>query len=127
MRRRTCPAATYLFVQGALTVGWWVLLWWVPTSRTLFRPADYADDALLSFWLADLVCVGAGSFSSGYLLLSRKPTGTISVWFTSGAIVYGSLYCFVTTLRTSQAVLATLLMTVAAGLTTVIAIRLPRP
>lgn len=117
----------YLMVQGALTLAWWVMLWTVPESRVLFKPAAQPDDALLSFWLADLVCVAAGSALSGLWLLRRDTRAIPAIWFTTGAIVYGALYCVAVTWQTGEAVLASSLMIPAAMATSLIAVRSRMP
>jgi hypothetical protein len=115
----------YLFAQGVLTFAWWLLLWVVPDSRAFFIPGHYHDDVLLSFWMADLVCVAGGSVVAGLWMRSRDARAAASAWFTSGALVYAALYCVATTSLTGEAILASGLMVPAAGVTTFIASRRP--
>lgn len=120
-------AAGYLFLQGALVPGWWLLLVFVPSTRDLFKASEHPDSALLAFWLADLACISVGSIVSGWWLLKRDVRAGATVWFTAGAVVYAALYCIILSTLTGQAILAATLMVPAALVTVLVARRTPIP
>lgn len=113
----------YLALQGVATIVWWLLLWAEPAIRHYFKPPDYPDSALLSFWLADLAGVAAGSIGSAILLLRRHPRALVVLWVTTGGVVYGALYCLAVMLSTGSGQLSVVLMIPAAALTVAVARR----
>ena len=117
----------YLLLQSFLTVGWWALLVLSPAARAHFMPRGAPDYALLSFWLADLICIAGGSALASWWLCRRDGRSSAVLWFTSGSTVYGALYCVVLTAITGQAILAAAMMLPAAAATVAIAVRLRAP
>ena len=115
-------AAAYLVAQAVCVSLWWLALATRPDIRGLFRPADSPDLMLLAFWLADLTCVVAGSVFAAVLVLRRDPRRTAALWFTNGAMVYGTLYCLiVTAMSGGEAALGLALMLPATAITLAIA------
>ncbi|MFO0963882.1 MAG: hypothetical protein U0625_13395 [Phycisphaerales bacterium] len=117
--RRT--AAIYLRIQGTLVVGWWLLLLLSPEERARFKAADHPDSALLAFWLGDLVIVAAGSLLAAHWLVRGSPRAAGTLWFLSGGISFGTLYCVALSMLTGQALVGCVLMVPAALVTLSIA------
>jgi hypothetical protein len=115
----------YLVLQGGLVLGWWLLLWFVPSTRDLFKAAEHPDSALLAFWFADLACIAVGSIVSGWWAFRRDVHAVAAVWFTAGAVVYAALYCIILSTMTGQAIMAAALMCPAAIITVLVARRVP--
>jgi hypothetical protein len=116
------PSVAYLIAQSLLVAAWWLLLAVNPDVRAWFRPAESPDLMLLAFWLADLVCVVAGSAFAAWLVHRRHARRGAALWFTSGAIVYGTLYSMaVTAMSGGEAVWGVALMLLAAVITVAIA------
>jgi protein-S-isoprenylcysteine O-methyltransferase Ste14 len=85
-------ASIYFALQSAAVLAWWVLLFFVPTSRSFFQMGD-SETTLLAFWLPDLFLLAIGSLSvSAFCFFESKLTIT-AVWFVTGAISYAALYC----------------------------------
>ncbi len=116
-------SAIYLLAQGAVTIVWWLLLWGVPQSRAFFKPVQHVESVLLAFWMADLVGVAGGSLVAGLWIRRGDRRAGAAVWFATGSVVYGALYCTATTWLTGQAMAASGLMVPAAIVTSAIAIR----
>ena len=109
--------SVYLAVQGVLVGLWWLMLVVAPASRSQFMVPGAHDLTILTFWLADLSLVGAGSLWAAHHLWRRVKGRRAVLWFVAGAISYAALTCLGLTLLTGQAWLATLLMVPAATLT----------
>ena len=115
-------AAAYLLTQAVFVAAWWLALAIRPEIRALFRPADSPDLMLLAFWLADLTCVVAGSLLSAVLIRRRDHRRAATLWFTSGAMVYGTFYCVaVTAMSGGEAAVGLALMLPATAITLAIA------
>ena len=56
--------ALYFLTQAIGTLSWWGLLIGFPPSIKWFQPSDWPADALLSFWMADLILIVAGSLTA---------------------------------------------------------------
>lgn len=112
--------ALYLVVQSILAAAWWALLLLRPEARAWFRPADGPDVMLLAFWLADLVCVVAGSAAAAALVHRRHARRVVALAFTCGAMVYATLYCAALSLLSDEAWLGVILMLPATCATLVI-------
>ncbi len=113
-RGRIGLASGYLVLQGMAGVAWWVGLACWPSLRSHFLPAGAPDWPLLSFWLADLCLLVAGSWACAVCLYRRSQAAAPALWFTSGAVGYACLYCLGTSLLTGEVWLATGLMCPAA-------------
>jgi hypothetical protein len=103
-------ATAYLIAQSILVAAWWLVIVLMPDVRGRFRPNDAPDSMLLAFWLADVVCIVLASAVSAWLVLRRDPRRVVSLAFTSGALVYASLYCATLTFLTREAWLGVVLM-----------------
>lgn len=119
-------AVRYLLLQGALVVVWWAWVLLDPDARQWFLPAGRPDAALLSFWLADLVCVVAGSLTTARLVATRNPRAASAAWFTSGSLAFGALWCLAVSIETNAAWWATVAMLSAALATIAVAVHLER-
>ena len=115
-------SAVYLLAQGGLIAAWWLLLAFVPESRSFFRPAHHPDSVLFAFVASDIV-VTAGSILAARQLWRRDPRARATLWFTTGGLVYAMLYCATITWTTGEGTLATSLMVPAALITLAIARR----
>lgn len=104
------PAVAYLIAQSILVAGWWLVIVLMPDVRAWFRPNDAPDSMLLAFWLADVVCIVLASACAAWLVHRRDPRRVVLLAFTSGALVYASLYCATLTILTGDAWLGVLMM-----------------
>jgi len=89
--RRTSGA--YFLLQGAAVSGWWLLLFFLPSTRRYFQMDAASEHTLLAFWLPDLLLLALGSWVAGVLCLVGSNLAPAAVWFVSGAVSYASLYC----------------------------------
>lgn len=121
MERTSRLYVVYLSVQSILVAVWWMVIATRPDVRDLFRPVDAPDLMLMSFWLADMVCVASGSAIAAFMIHRREARRLPALWFTSGAMVYATLYCIVITAMTGEAILGMLLMAPATAITVAIA------
>ena len=112
---------SYLISQSVLVAIWWMAIALMPDLRDWFRPAGAPDVMLLSFWLADFVCIVFGSALAALWLHRRDRRRTPALWFTSGALVYATLYCIGVASMSGEAWLGVLLMAPAAVVTLLIA------
>jgi len=103
-------AVAYLIAQAILVTGWWLILALLPDARDWFRPTGAPDSMLLAFWIADLICIVVASLLAAWLLHRRDPRRVVVLAFTSGALLYGTLYCATLTWLTGEAWLGVILM-----------------
>lgn len=103
-------ARSYLVVQGAAVVAWWVTLALWPAAREPFRVVGAPDAALLAFAPGDLLILGAGSLAAA-LARGRR---AVLAWLVAGATLYGALYTLSTAVSASSGWLGAALMTPAA-------------
>lgn len=85
-------ASIYFAIQGVATAAWWMLLFFVPSSRSLFQMGE-SETVLLAFWLPDLFLLASGSLMASAFCFFNSRFALIAVWFVIGAIAYASLYC----------------------------------
>jgi hypothetical protein len=100
----------YLIAQAILVTAWWLIIALLPDARDWFRPTGAPDSMLLAFWIADLVCIVLASLLAASLVHRRDPRRLMVLAFTSGALVYGTLYCATLTWLTGEAWLGVILM-----------------
>lgn len=100
----------YLIAQAILVTAWWLVLALLPEARDWFRPTGAPDSMLLAFWLADLVCIVLASLLAAWLVHRRDRRRVAMLSFTSGALLYGTLYCATLTWFTGEAWLGVILM-----------------
>lgn len=120
-------ATRYYCLQGAAVLAWWILLWQVPASRTLFQPPGSPGYLLLSFWLPDLVLIAAGSWLAAWLTHYESRYASTGRWLVAGALAYATLYCVALSLWTGAAWTSVLPMLAAAGFSASAAWVLPDP
>lgn len=102
-------ATIYFILQGASVAAWWLLLFFVPSSRAYFRMGD-SEATLLSFWLPDLILLAAASFvAAGFCFFQSRFT-SLALWFVAGAISYAGFYCLAFALLTDTGWLGVTLM-----------------
>lgn len=106
-------ALRYFVLQGASGVMWWMFLFAYPQHRVLFHPVAFGEDPLLSFWLADSVCFIGGSLLAALALWRGGSQAARPVWFVTGAVWFGALYCAQVTLQTGEAWVAAVSMLLA--------------
>ena len=102
--------AVYLVVQGLAVAAWWMALWLVPSVRRHFTARGQGTEALLAFWLPDLLLMGVGSLAAAALGLLRSPLFGHAAWGVTGVVSYASLYCLSLSLLTDSAWLSTTMM-----------------
>ena len=93
-RYRLLGSSIYYLIQGFAILGWWLLLWYVPDSRELFRTSRMTDAALMDFFWADLFILGLGSWICAFLLWKRAKLSLLQplTWVLVGGSVYPMLY-----------------------------------
>lgn len=102
-------ASVYFALQAAAIVAWWILLFFVPASRSFFQMGD-SETILLAFWLSDLSLLAIGSLLvSAFCFFDSKFT-VIALWFVTGAISYAAFYCLAFALLTDTGWLGVTLM-----------------
>jgi hypothetical protein len=116
----TGTRVAYLLSQAVLVAAWWIALVLAPAVRGWFVPTDAPDYLVLAFWLADLVCVVFGSAVAAWAVHGRHTGKALVLSFTSGALVYGLLYCVALSMLTGEAWPGVLLMAPATILTLLI-------
>ena len=94
---------SYLLFQAVCTIAWWGLLVSMPASMNWFQPQEWPDNALLGFWLADLILVVGGSLATAIAVLKRMPWAAVSAWSLAAALWYPTLYCIGVSILTDQA------------------------
>lgn len=111
----------YLLFQAAATAVWWWWLWAVPESAAAFQPASWPREALLGFWLGDLLLLVGGSLAAAIFVLRGDRHAQLAIWGLAAAAWYPTLTCVGVSLLTGQAWLASALMVALAGMTLVMA------
>jgi len=106
----------YLVCQALGVMLWWVLLIVIPESIQLFQPRSWPKEALLSFWLADVVLLAFGSLLTAIAVSRNLAWASNAIWLLAGAAWYPTLYCLAISVATSQAWIATAMMVSMAGL-----------
>lgn len=86
-------AAVYFTFQGIGVIAWWGVLYFLPESRVYFQFEVGSQNSLMSFWLADLSFLGAGSIVAGLLCFANSEFKKLAAWFVTGAISYSAVYC----------------------------------
>ena len=108
--------ATYFCLQAIGTVCWWGLLVAYPPSIKWFQPTDWPVNTLLSFWLADLILIVAGSLIAAAGVWRHSQWSTTVVWTVAVVTWYPTLVCIATSIRTGEAWIASSMMVAMAGL-----------
>ncbi len=103
-------AAIYFAVQGVAVIAWWLVLYFVPSTRQHFVLEKTSETSLMAFWLADLSFLGIGSLATAVLCWRDHEYSRIAAWFVTGAISYAAVYCFAFTLITDVGWLGVTLM-----------------
>ena len=85
-------ASIYFALQGSAIVAWWILLFFVPASRSFFQMGD-SENILLAFWLPDLAFLAVSSLTVSAFCWIDSKFLTTALWLVVGAISYASLYC----------------------------------
>ena len=91
-QRLRVVSAWYFTIQALLVGAWWLMLAVIPPTRKWFLPEDMPVQALMGFWLPDVVLLVAGSLLAAWLLLRNRPRVVLLLWFVSGGLAYGTLY-----------------------------------
>ena len=85
-------ASIYFALQGIAVVAWWMLLFFVPSSRSFFQMGE-SETVLLAFWLPDLFLLATGSLIVSAFCFFNSRFTVIAAWFVVGTIAYASVYC----------------------------------
>lgn len=85
-------ACIYFALQGIAVIAWWLLLFFVPSSRAYFHMGD-GETTLLAFWLPDLFLLAVGSLIVSAFCFYESKFTVIAVWFVTGTISYATFYC----------------------------------
>ncbi|MCC9606233.1 isoprenylcysteine carboxylmethyltransferase family protein [Blastopirellula sp. JC732] len=109
--------ASYLLLQAAATAAWWLLLWLVPASAAWFQPANWPREALLGFWLGDLLLLVGGSLIAALFVMRDDRHARLAVWALAAAAWYPTLTCVGVSLLSGEAWIAAGLMVCLAGMT----------
>lgn len=102
-------AAIYFALQGAAVIAWWILLFFIPASRTFFQMGD-SETVLLAFWLSDLFLLAVGSLLVSAFCYFDSKFLSLALWFVVGAISYATFYCLAFALMTDSGWLGVTLM-----------------
>ena len=94
-------ASIYFALQGTAVAVWWILLFFVPSSRVYFQMGD-SETVLLAFWLPDLFALALGSFAASAFCFFDGKFAAIAAWFVVGAVSYAGLYCLAFALLTDS-------------------------
>ena len=108
--------AFYFVVQAIGTLSWWGLLILFPPSIKWFQPADWPADALLTFWMADLILIVAGSLIAAAGVWRHCHWATNVVWNVAVVTWYPTLVCIATGIQTGEAWIAASMMVAMSGL-----------
>jgi len=108
--------ASYFLVQAIGTAAWWGLLVAYPPSVKWFQPNDWPVGSLMSFWLADLVLMVAGSVTAAIGVWRMNLWAGSVVWTVAGVVWYPTLVCVATSVQTGEAWIASSMMVCMAGL-----------
>jgi hypothetical protein len=110
-RPHTTLAVIYLALQAALVAAWWLMLWLVPSTRTLFLAApDWPPATLLAFALPDLAILVIGSAAAAMGLRRQAAWTRPLLWLVAGAVGYATLWCLGANLVANGGWLASVLM-----------------
>lgn len=100
---------------------WWGMLVTILESVHWFQPREWPNDSLLSFGLADVVLMVAGSLTATVGIVHQRRWAVTMVWSVAAVTWYPTLVCIATSLRTNEAWIASAMMISMAGLSLVIA------
>lgn len=93
-------ASFYYAIQGLAVIAWWVVLFFVPSTRQYFALERSSEVSLMAFWLADLSFLGIGPLAASWLIYREHEFSRIAAWFVTGAVSYAAIYCFAFALMT---------------------------
>lgn len=113
--------ASYFLFQAVGTAAWWGLLIAYPPSIKWFQPADWPEEPLLSFWLADFVLIITGSIIAAIGVSRRRDWAGNVVWAIAVVVWYPTLVCIATSMQTGEAWIAASMMVSMAGFSLVMA------
>ena len=106
----------YFCLQALATICWWALLVAYPLSIKWFQPRDWPVDALLSFWLADLILIVAGSLIAATGVWCHRLWSPYVIWTVAAVTWYPTLVCIATSIKSGEAWVASTMMVTMAGL-----------
>lgn len=87
-----------------------------PLSIKWFQPIDWPADALLSFWLADLILIVIGSLTAAAGVWRNSQWTATVVWTVAVVTWYPTLVCIATSITTGEAWIAASMMVAMSGL-----------
>ncbi len=103
-------AAIYFAIQGVAVIAWWLVLYFVPSTRQHFVLERSSEASLMAFWPADLSFLGIGSLAVGWLCYRGHEYTRLAAWFVTGAVSHATIYCLAFTLMTDSGWLGIVLM-----------------
>lgn len=103
-------AAIYFVIQGLGVIAWWLVLYFVPSTRQYFVLERSSERSLMAFWLADLSFLGICSLVTAWLCYRDHEYSRIASWFVTGTVSYATAYCFAFALMTDVGWLGVTLM-----------------
>ncbi|QEG02608.1 hypothetical protein Mal15_67290 [Stieleria maiorica] len=106
----------YFALQAIGVVAWWAMLTLYPENIGWFRPKDWPDEVLLSFWLADISLIVGGSWIAAVSVWQQREWASTAVWSVTAICWYPTLFCIATSVRTGEAWIASAMMVSMAGL-----------
>ena len=87
---RTRLARLYFAVQAVGVAAWWIVLWLVPSSRSLFAAGGFPFAPLGAFAPGDLGMIALGSAAIAWRGDARWSTAV--AWIVAGAMAYAAIY-----------------------------------
>lgn len=117
----TTIISAWLVFQAVAVAAWWCVLLCFPESIRWFQPRAWPKDALLSFWLSDILLFVIGSPVVAVGVALQRPWSAIAIWSLAISAWYPTLYCLTISFRTGEAWLAAAAMVSMSGLTTAMA------
>lgn len=87
-------AVCYLAAQAVLGIVWWVALTSSATVRGWFELMAGEPQVMDAFVFADVLVVVVGSGLGAWTVATQRRGAIAVLWFTTGGIVYPTLYLF---------------------------------
>ena len=83
--------STFLVIQGAGCLLWWLALWQIPATRAFFTFSGLPQSVLFAFALPDIVLYGIVALLGAEAVARRWRCATALVGMHTGAAVYAEL------------------------------------
>ncbi len=123
-KRERIEAILFYLCVALSTLGWWLLLWLVPSSRAIFLGKDFAQNWLWILLIPDALTALLGGTLLAFLIYRKSPLAAPLAWVHFGAQGYAWTISIALACYDPSAYWGLVSMTFATGLALAFAIRI---